>query len=317
VTPPPLTIDALWNGGGDVAAAFTVFRHEDSASVVDGLVGDQPKTAWVMDYPLFERMHYQLVAGFDIHGDASHQRLARLYLDFVRMEAETNFLAFLPKARRDVERNVWYQDGGKKLRDSVYRKTDAWQRETGIDYRSKNSKREFFELLRARLGATAAQPHTLDDAELEASTRAALRKIAGLRGWPASYLPELTYIRLVIRGAPDQVFTLIRNTDYKSVAMLAPAQARRRQRFDSATLVPGIVGTHPDAIWVVKDSDLPRLAQRLATAGNRGSYLQFERDVVIARTNPKFWQHSDWLHNIYREQEPVGWGALDFSQYDR
>jgi hypothetical protein len=39
--------------------------------------------------------------------------------------------------------------------------------------------------------------------------------------------------------------------------------------------------------------------------------------VAISRTNPKFWQHSDWLHNIYREREPIGWGVLDFSRYDR
>ena len=42
-----------------------MFRHENSASVVKGFVGQQPKTAWVIDYSLLERIHYLLVAGFE------------------------------------------------------------------------------------------------------------------------------------------------------------------------------------------------------------------------------------------------------------
>ena len=54
-----------------------------------------------------------------------------------------------------------------------------------------------------------------------------------------------------------------------------------------------------------------------ALGGAYAAYLRLEREVAIARTNPKFWQHSDWLHNIYREREPIGWGVLDFGRYDR
>ena len=36
----------VWNGdGGNANAALTVFRHFNSASVVKGLVGSEPKTA--------------------------------------------------------------------------------------------------------------------------------------------------------------------------------------------------------------------------------------------------------------------------------
>jgi hypothetical protein len=315
--PGAATAELLWNGDGvNTAAALTVFRHSDSASVIEGLVGSVPRTAWVVDYAMFERLYYLLVVGFDVYGDANHQQLTRLYLDFLRMEGEANFLAFLPKARREAERNSWYQGVGPK-RDPVYRKTDAYRRETGIDYRGKNPKREFFELLRARLGPAASRQYELDSVELEEPTRAALQKIGSLRGWPASYLPELTYVRLVIRGAPDQVFTLIHNVDRNNVSLPLLKQARRRPQLDTVTLVPGIVGAYPNAIWVVKDSDLPDLAQRLATLNGRTTYLQLEREVAVARTNPKFWQHSDWLQNIYREREPIGWGVLDFNHYDR
>ena len=77
----------IWNGRGQNRnAALTVFRHADSASVVQGLVGDDPKTAWLLSYDLFERIYYLLVAGFDIYGFSGHQLDTRLYMDFLRME---------------------------------------------------------------------------------------------------------------------------------------------------------------------------------------------------------------------------------------
>ncbi|CAG22542.1 hypothetical protein PBPRB0669 [Photobacterium profundum SS9] len=54
-----------------------VFRHFDSASMVKGLIGVQPKTAWIIDYSLLERIHYLLVAGFDVYGD--YERLLDKY----------------------------------------------------------------------------------------------------------------------------------------------------------------------------------------------------------------------------------------------
>ena len=47
-----LTLDLVWDGDGDNSnAALTVFRHFDSASVVRGLVGDEPLSAWLDRLP--------------------------------------------------------------------------------------------------------------------------------------------------------------------------------------------------------------------------------------------------------------------------
>ena len=57
-----LDLSLIWDGEGrNRNAALTIFRHFDSASVVQGFVGAPPKTAWVIDYPLFERIYYLLV----------------------------------------------------------------------------------------------------------------------------------------------------------------------------------------------------------------------------------------------------------------
>ena len=75
-----------------------MLRHFDSASVVQGLLGEQPQTVMLIGYPLLERIHYLLVAGFDVYGSVGHQLTTRLYMDFLRMEGEMNFFAFLPLA---------------------------------------------------------------------------------------------------------------------------------------------------------------------------------------------------------------------------
>ena len=315
----PATLDLIWSGDGDnQSAALTVFRHFDSASVVQGLVGELPKTAWVMDYAMLERMYYLLAAGFDVYGDTSHQLLTRLYMDFLRMEGETNFLNFLPKNIREKERNAWYQGIGATARDSVYRKVGAYQRETGIVYKTKNPKREFFDLVQARLGPALSHHYETGGAALLTQrARNALAEIAQLRGRAVSYLPEVVLIRVVVRDEADQLFTLVHDADYSNVALLFMDSARRQPQFDGVTLVPGIIGAYPNAFWVVNEKDLPKLARKLAAVEGPRSYRALIEDVAIARSDSRFWQESDWILNEYRNLEPLEWGVLDYSRYER
>ncbi|MFX4253368.1 fatty acid cis/trans isomerase, partial [Aliarcobacter butzleri] len=41
---------------------LTVYRHFDSASLHYGALGSIPKSLWVIDFPLLERIYYSLVA---------------------------------------------------------------------------------------------------------------------------------------------------------------------------------------------------------------------------------------------------------------
>ena len=75
---------------------------------MNGFVGEIPKTAWVMDYPIFERIYYDLVAGFDVFGNVIHQVSTRLYMDHLRMQSENLFLGFLPADQREAIRASWY-----------------------------------------------------------------------------------------------------------------------------------------------------------------------------------------------------------------
>jgi hypothetical protein len=104
------TVDFVWNGGNsNDNAALTIFRHADSASVVKGLIGPPPETSWLVSYALLERIYYLLVAGFDVYGSLGHQLNTRLYMDFLRMEGESNFLSLLPVASRKPIVDFWYR----------------------------------------------------------------------------------------------------------------------------------------------------------------------------------------------------------------
>jgi hypothetical protein len=99
-----------WAGDGrNPNAASTVFRRFDSASVVKGLLSEPPKTAWLIGYPLLERLHGLLVVGYDPCGNVGHQLTTRLHLGFARMEGESMFIARLPRPARQATRDDGYR----------------------------------------------------------------------------------------------------------------------------------------------------------------------------------------------------------------
>ncbi len=151
-------LSMIWDGDGrNPNAALTVFRHFDSATVVKGLVGEQPKTAWVIGYPLFERIYYLLVAGYDVYGNAGHQLNSRLYMDFLRMEGEFNFLVLLPEKARRSTAEYWYRGAPKEVVDYVYGRDAYFNRPSGLTYRTSDPQRELYEMLSARVAPVAAK----------------------------------------------------------------------------------------------------------------------------------------------------------------
>ncbi len=141
-----LAMDHIWDGNGtNPNAALTIFRHFDSASVMQGLVGDYPETAWIIDYPMFERIHYLLAAGFDVYGNVGHQLNTRLYMDFLRMEGENHFLALLPVSHRKEIRDSWYQGMRASLESQFKGPMDWLNVESVIGYHSDDPQTELYQ----------------------------------------------------------------------------------------------------------------------------------------------------------------------------
>jgi len=141
-------LSTIWDGNQtNTNAALTVFRHYDNATVVQGLVGESPKTAWVIDYALFERIHYLLVAGFDIFGDVSHQVMTRMYMDFMRIEGEFNFISFLPPEDRYKEMAYWYRGADKNIDKYIHEMADHAFFPSNVAYQAMIIRRNFMIIL--------------------------------------------------------------------------------------------------------------------------------------------------------------------------
>ncbi|MEQ8662714.1 MAG: fatty acid cis/trans isomerase, partial [Gammaproteobacteria bacterium] len=250
-------LNILWDGEGRHRdAALSVFRHHDSATVVAGLVGRAPLTAWVIDYPILERIHYLLVAGYDVFGSAAHQALTRLYMDFLRMEAEMNFLAFLPPRTRQDQLARWYRDATGAVADFV----DAYFEHDVIaplyHYTSAAPKDELFAQLAAHVGpALGANPYALDASGLPAATLNALEGLMDVRGTPASLVPQTVFVNVPDHGA----LTILADSAYKNISSMFLEDTRRLPAEDALTVVNGLLGAYPDTLLEVPAADLPAL----------------------------------------------------------
>lgn len=306
----------VWDGAGDNPnVALTVFRHFDSASVVQGLLGAPPKTAWILTYPLLERIHYLLVASFDVYGSAGHQINTRLYMDFLRMEGETNVLMLLPRASRLATLERWYRDDSQEVHAKFFESQARQTIEPAIPYRSADPLGELYELLRQRSGTALNTRHELA-AVKDAGLRSGLERIAALKGKAVSLVPETVFLRVDLASGGSQDFTLLRDSGHSTISHLLNEERARRPDEDRLSLVPGFVGAYPNAFYRLSQSELPALAAAIAGLRKESDYTRLADRFAIRRTHPDFWAYLDDLHNAARHHGRLEFGLFDLSRME-
>jgi len=307
-----LDLSLIWDGDGhNRNAALTVFRHFDNASVVKGFVGAPPKTAWVIDYSLFERIYYLLVAGYDVYGNVGHQLNSRLYMDFMRMEGEFNFLVFLPQAVRESTALYWYRGAADEAREYVYGKNAYLDAESAVPYRpGADAQRQLYQLLGQHLAPVLDARFDLSGVS-DAGMRAELQAMSQVKGAALSWLPETSVLRIEGgRGAPQYV-TLLRNTAHANVTHLAREKKELLPDENTLTVVPGFIGAYPNAMFRASVGDLAALRTAIAGMATEADYRKLADRFAMRRTNPQFWGFSDALNDAY-----VGWAPLEAGLFD-
>lgn len=307
----------IWDGDGrNSNAALTIFRHSDNASVVRGLVGEPPKTAWVIGYSLFERIHYLLVAGFDVFGTAGHQLNTRLYMDFMRMEGEFNFLALLPEASRQSVRDYWYRDADQSVREYVYGSRIAFDRESDIRYATNDPRLELLRMLVKKLAPVHDRRHDLRD-DPDPALQAELGRLAGLRGESVTLMPELAFLAVMDGGTEGPaIYSLARDTAHTNVASLFREEKRLVPAEDALFVGRGFVGAYPNAFFRVTRSELGAFTAAVAALRSEADYRALVARFGVDRASPGFWQHSDTLARAYARLEPLASGVLDYGRLE-
>lgn len=313
----PPVIKTLWDGDGrNPNAALTVFRHFDSATVVQGLIGERPQTVMLIGYALLERIHYLLVAGYDVYGNAGHQLATRLYFDFMRMEGELNFLALLPRAERQGVRDYWYRDASKQHIER-FRNTDAfYAQETGIEYKTQDPLAELYGMMKAYAAPVSKQQYEIASSGLTGAPLRSLTELSGIRGRAVSHLPEASFVTVRDTAGRDYHFTLLSNSAHSNVAELMGDDKRRLPDEDTLSVLNGFVGAYPNAFFLVNAAELPAFVDAVGKLASEAQFRNLLSRFGIRRTDERFWAHSDALQAAYRRWAPREAGLFDYNRFE-
>ena len=310
--PQDVSLELIWDGDGhNNNAALTVFRHFDSATVTKGLVGEPPKTAWVLSYSLLERIHYLLAAGYDVYGNVGHQLLTRTYMDFLRMEGETGFLLLLPPEARERERLHWYRRAEKDVDDYMRLPRFESAMHLDIGYSTDDEKLELYEMLKARLAPVLASHYELPLDRVGKS----LRGLELLDAPAVQLLPQVVFVEIAAPSDSEH-FTILRNNSHLNITSLLGENKFREPSEDTLTVVSGFLGAHPNVLLKVNRQDLHAFIETMAAMQDEADYSHLLDSYAIRRTSNGFWPHSDALHDAFKKVAPVEYGWFDFNRLE-
>jgi hypothetical protein len=306
-----LPLEALWAEGR--APMLTVFRHFDNAAVQPGLVGAMPETGWVIDYPIFERIHYDLVAGYDVFGSIEHQLTTRLYMDHLRREAEDLFLAFLPGETRRTLHREWYRGPLAELHATWTDRREADPRPAAIRFGSADPKTAF---LGTWLAGEAGDD--LNRCAAPCGPDAAARSLSALAGTDGAwlrFLPDLSLVRLRDDNRETTVYSLIRDKAHTNVALLLGESLRREPDRDRLTVAPGVVGAYPNFHFDVAQADLSAFVDNLKAMTSPGDWIAVVDRFGVRRSDPRFWEVYDAMNAALVSTATTDQGVLDLGRY--
>jgi hypothetical protein len=277
--------------------------------VVKGFVGQAPKTMWLLDYALFERIHYLLVAGFDVYGNVGHQLITRLYMDFLRLEGEQNFINLLPQDERQKVKNHWYRKSHLSLSEFINRKT-ILAAPTGIQFKTAEPKLELYTKFKQHLQPILSERYAYN------LVPKPLAKLNALPSKAINLLPQVSFI-LVKHGEQHKAYTLIHHNAHFNISSLLNEEGQRAYGEDTATLVPGFIGDYPEAIWYLPNSDhVQSFVENMHSVQSEADYRALKQQFAIRRSHPQFWQYSDLLHEVAKQYKGIEYGVFDYNRLE-
>ena len=306
----------IWDGEGNNSnAALTIFRHFDNASVVKGLVGVSPKTSWIIDYPLLERIHYLLVAGFDVFGNVGHQLNTRLYMDFLRMEGELNYLLLFPKDERTRIRNYWYREAPSTTNDYMLGKHASVNSDTHLALnRNQHLQTQVDKALRAQVEPVLEYRYALDQLSLPAPQLNALTQLQKQKSPSFRFLPPVSMVQLTQDGEVTGYLTLIHHQAHSNISSLLDEKEYLLPEEDKVTLAAGLIGDYPNVLLKIEQKALTQWVNQLLTLSSEGDYFNLLSQYGVRRTAPEFWAFSDQLHQD--NQSRFAGGILDYNRLE-
>ena len=336
LVPQGWPIDAIWKGRlASDAPVLTIYRHFDSGSVHKGTIGKLPKTMWVIDYAQFERIYYALVVGFDVFGNVSHQTNVRRYMDFLRLEGEINFVAYMPADKRREMLASWYMGDGiaddiqkdkghsHTIGNSIEFKTDQPKQELIerlVDrHFVKEAKISFDEVNYFRMGTKPPALPTVyrSEADIRQGARALTVPGTGFIRHIVDSNLNVGYVRVKLNDGKALTASLVVNRWHDNVNALFDEASRLNPAKDTLDILPISVGSYPNVFFDVEEDDLPDFFDMLKNFEENEVYHEKVRKYAISRSNKDFWKYYDWFQERFNKDDPLNAGLYDLNRYYR
>lgn len=330
--PNGLPLEAIWKGDkGDDAPLLTIYRHFDSASVHRGVIGELPKTAWVMDYAQFERTYYALVAGFDVFGNVSHQTNIRRFMDYIRLDGELNFIHFMPRDKRYEILKSWY------LGDSEFDERFRALRstfDTNVSYIQADPKRELFERVVDHHILPSTNIHFdplnyfYSDEEFPPLPKMMRNKQDALQGFRALMKPGMKFvqmlnekpvdvllIRIVDSDNGDHFLSMIVNRWHDNINTMFKEDSKLNPAKDTIDFFESNIASYPNYFFVVDKQDLGDFFDLIQNYENNDAYNAKILKYGINRSDSRFWETYDWFQEYFNKDEPTNAALYDLNRY--
>lgn len=321
--------NSLWDGQRkNTNSALTVYRHFNSATVLRGLQGQLPKTAWVLDYHVFETIYYNLTAGYNVFGPILHQLNSRLFMEISRIASEDLFISLLPESERLKTRAEWNIPTPKKQASLLHKIFEIFR---GDENEKMNFDFPYYgkDLIVKRINQDSIDhPQGKDEFLMYLKNKFfSKEQVVGSRKEPNKDLQILTTLpwqaiqhfpnTLFIKYKDKEIYTWIHNKDHYNVGMLFFEDERRRPENDSLDLLSGVASSYANYFLVLKDEhEVKTLVKELKGATTKDQVINALKIYGISRFNPNFWSYYDWFTQHTADSLSHESGLLDLNRYE-
>ncbi|HVL00933.1 MAG TPA: fatty acid cis/trans isomerase, partial [Dongiaceae bacterium] len=159
--------------------------------------------------------------------------------------------------------------------------------------------------------------HNLENGFTEPDTLQGLRQIQQIRGLPTAVLPQTLFLAITDAGQKKtHYYTLVHHNAYTNISHIFAEDDRRLPAEDRLWLAYGFVGSYPSALLQLDRQQVPQLVQQLQNLTDENSYRALLDNFAVRRTDPRFWNVSDNLHQAYHTLAPIEAGWFDFNRLE-
>lgn len=243
------------------------------------------------------------------------------------MEAEENFLLFLPQEQRASLRQAWYKGLITEAKMKYIFPLLIQDLPTQITYKNPaNAPAEFIEhvyyetmpeKVRGPIDTINWKKIDIGNASLT-PTEKALREIAavspkGRMRFP-NFFPESSYL-LVKSDKGTEVFSLIKNREHENISWIMGESLRLAPEEDTLTIMKGFHVFYPNLFFIVEENKLGDFIAKTKKLSNIYDYKIFEQTYGLSRLSKNFWEVYDELYQKFKEVDHIEAGQLDLSRY--